>query len=61
MTDAGARLWHTQRKADLQALIIRARNMAALDAIQRQAGHEFDADLVAFMADRVRVMKEARL
>jgi phage gp46-like protein len=32
MSDAGARLWHTQRKADLQALIIRARNMAALDA-----------------------------
>ena len=57
MTDQQARLWHQQRKADLQALIIRARDMTALDKIQRTAGHEFDADLTAFMAARVRVMK----
>jgi hypothetical protein len=50
-------MWHQQRKADLQALIIRARDMDALDRIQRTAGHEFDAEMTAFMAKRVEVMK----
>jgi hypothetical protein len=53
MTDADARLWHVQRRAELSRLIERHTTVDALDALQRAAGHEFDRGLTEQFARRV--------
>jgi hypothetical protein len=57
MTDEGARLWHTQRKADLAALIARAKSLDALDRLHQQAGHELDNDLRRQLQQRMTALK----
>jgi hypothetical protein len=60
MTDADARLWHVQRRAELSRLIERHTTVDALDALQRAAGHEFDTGLWAQHARRVQQVRAGK-